>query len=296
MWPPSGVNLTALVARLETIRSRCSSSPSTTTGSCGTSTSSCWPRSVASTCTCWPGAADHLAQVDRLLAQLHVERLEAGEREQVVDQLEQPVAVGVDPAECLVLGIRGVAVRPVDEELEVADDVGDRGAQLVADAGDEGVLGAVDLGEVRDRAALGLQRSLEGALRTDPLGDVLGRAEVADDGAVLVGHLRERHRHRADLAVLADVAPVPRADLGACAEQGDVTEGRGYAEGGGLLGDLLRGVEHVGPLAEQLLLGVAEQGLRPGVEQGDAGRGWSVSMMAMPVRPGDDAAAGARAR
>ena len=92
-----------------------------------------------------------------------------------------------DPAYGVELLVAELAVRAVLEHLDVAEDAGDRRAQLVADAGDEGVLDLVDLAQPLDRLALGLERLDQPALGLDPLGDVLGGADVAD-------HLRRGRR------------------------------------------------------------------------------------------------------
>ena len=85
----------------------------------------------------------HVAQVE--LGELGAARLDLGEREQVLDQQAEPGDVAVDRLPHLALGAAEVVV--VLEQLEVAADAGQRGAQLVGDVGDEVVLGAVELAQ-----------------------------------------------------------------------------------------------------------------------------------------------------
>lgn len=100
-------------------------------------------------------------------------RLDPGEREQVLDEVEQAAAVAVDDADDLAFGrAEGAGVR-VGEDLRVAADAGQRGAQLVGDGGDELALEPVELLQV----AVGA-----GELRRLPLEGLLGAAAVGDIG------------------------------------------------------------------------------------------------------------------
>jgi hypothetical protein len=94
---------------------------------------------------------DDLAQVDRLGAHDHAPALEAGEREQVVDEGEQPARVRVDDAEELLLLL--ALDRALGQDGQVAQDGGERRPQLVRDARDE-----VALQLIRDPQRLHLQR------------------------------------------------------------------------------------------------------------------------------------------
>lgn len=66
------------------------------------------------------------------------------------------------------------------------------GVQLVADVGDQLLLHVVDLLEPQHRGVLAVQRSEEGVLDAQPFGDVLARADVADDGPVGFGDGAQR--------------------------------------------------------------------------------------------------------
>ncbi len=128
--PPGGVNFSAFETRLSTT----------------------WPRRVRSPVTRAParrrdlegdaaldrGGPRGLARLGHHLAQVHLGRgqrelagVGAGHVEQVVDQVAQPLAVaGDDAQEALLLGreLAGVALA---QRLEVAQDRGERRAQLV---------------------------------------------------------------------------------------------------------------------------------------------------------------------
>ena len=69
--------------------------------------------------------------------QLELARLDLGEVEHVIDQAEQMAAVALDPLEHGQRLLRRLAVDAVEDQLGVADDGVERGAQLVAHVGEE---------------------------------------------------------------------------------------------------------------------------------------------------------------
>ena len=98
------------------------------------------------------GRAGHAPQEcfqrHRLAAGLHHAGVEPDEIEQVVDELEQPEAVAVH---CLEqadgVGVQGIAIAGHDG-FERGDHQRERGAQLVADVGEEPAFDLVELGEL----------------------------------------------------------------------------------------------------------------------------------------------------
>ncbi|QVT81051.1 hypothetical protein ENKNEFLB_03457 [Nocardioides aquaticus] len=205
----------------------------------------------------------HLEQRHRITGAHRVRRVvHPGERQQVVDQGQQPAAVGLHPRHGATLVARELAELAVPEHLEVAHDAGHGRAQLVADGGDEGVLQRVDLlhpGQGALRGPLGLQL----------LGDVLRGADPAGDRAPVVDDLGQGGQVHALLVVAA-----PVRQQGAVV--GAVHEG---AEHGGVLGgdpdlrglhpDRLVRVQEVAGTAQDVLGAVTQQALGAGVEQGD---------------------------
>ena len=122
-------------------------------------------------------------QVDRLVAGLHAAGLDPREVQQRVDELAQPQAVALDDLELLagarVLRGRVLRGQPGPELLHRAHDQGERGAELVADVGEERGLGPVQLGQ------------LLGA----PLLDLVGHRAV-DQRRGLLGDQAEEATHR----------------------------------------------------------------------------------------------------
>ena len=100
-----------------------------------------WPRSTGSR---RPGGA--------------VARLEPGQGEQVAGDRDQPVAVAGDRVQHHLLPGGDRAGGALAQHLGVADDAGGRRPQLVADGGDEVVLGRVEPAEPLDDVALLVQR------------------------------------------------------------------------------------------------------------------------------------------
>ena len=94
----------------------------------------------------------HLRDVGRLVARLHPPGLDPGEVEQGVDQPAQPQPVAADDLELLAHLRAGVGQQPL-EFLRGPHDQRQRGAELVADVGEERGLGPVELGQ-RLRPAL----------------------------------------------------------------------------------------------------------------------------------------------
>ena len=83
----------------------------------------------------------------RLVNSLHPAGLDAGEVEQCVHQLEQPQTVTVNDGEQFPVVGQNAALGLRQDVLERAEHQGQRGAELVADIGEEERLGAVDLGQ-----------------------------------------------------------------------------------------------------------------------------------------------------
>ena len=117
------------------------------------------------------GVTDRRPQREVGRVQLELAGLDLGEVEQVVDEAEQVVGRGLDRLEALPLVL---GQRRVEDQLGHAEDGVHGGADLVADVGQELVLGPVR----RLRRLLGLPQRLLGALliidvdaRPEPLGD-----------------------------------------------------------------------------------------------------------------------------
>src|ERR1700710_2466897 len=85
------------------------------------------------------GGGDHLADVAALETEGLAPRLDAGEVEDVVDELGQAPALGLDVVAVLAR-LLGSAEAAEAEELAEHADGGERRAQLVRDVGDEVVL------------------------------------------------------------------------------------------------------------------------------------------------------------
>ena len=79
-----------------------------------------------------------------MLLERELARLDLGDEQQVADEPQQPARVALDDLEeALGVGVEALAV--VEDEVEVADDRRQRGAELVADEGEELVLQAFGL-------------------------------------------------------------------------------------------------------------------------------------------------------
>ena len=102
------------------------------------------------------GRLDGLTEVECLEHRLDAVLGHPGEREEVVDQGEQPVAVGRHALKGVVLPRVHAAEAAVAQQLEIAQDARDRRTQLVADGRDERVLDGVHVAQPFDRAALHL--------------------------------------------------------------------------------------------------------------------------------------------
>ena len=101
------------------------------------------------------------------------------------------------------------------EQLGVADDAGQRSAQLVAHRRDELALGPVEVEHPLVGLALLVEGEDERLLGRAAVGDVADHAEVAHRAAVVVAHRRDAHRDGEPAAVLADVGPVAGVLVGA---------------------------------------------------------------------------------
>ncbi len=97
-------------------------------------------------------------QVDRLEVAMAAAGLDAGEIEQRVDQLAQPKPVPVDDVQVLPDG--GIRVpQPGPQLLHRPHDQGERGTELMADVGEEGGLGPVQLRQFLSAPLLGPVRA-----------------------------------------------------------------------------------------------------------------------------------------
>ena len=124
-------------------------------------------------------ARDHVAQVDTLAAQLDLARGDARDVEQIVDHAREVRDLALDDAPLARIG-RLVAPR---HDLERGDDRRERVAQLVAEHGEELVLGAVrDLGLAQRVPRLAEQAHVVERERR-------ALRELADQRAVLVAEL-----------------------------------------------------------------------------------------------------------
>ena len=160
---PSSVNLMALPTRLS---STCRSRPASPTRASGTSgctwQTSSSPFLWARTARARRVSPDRRPQREVGRVQLQLAGLDLGEVEQVVDDAEQVVGRGLDRLQALPLVL---GQRRVEGQLGHAEDGVHGGADLVADVGQELVLGPVG----RLRRLLGLPQLLLGPLA---VGDV----------------------------------------------------------------------------------------------------------------------------
>ena len=125
------------------------------------------------------GTADGVAQVGRLLLEGEAAVLDPRQGEEVLDEVQQPLAVAVDPLDELVLLLGEVHGVVVGEELGVADDAGQRRPQLVADRRDELALGAVEVEHPLVGLPLLVQGEDQRLLGGTTVGHVAYDAEVA---------------------------------------------------------------------------------------------------------------------
>ena len=186
-----------------TTRSSMSRSPETWTATEGMSTVSSTSRRAT-----WGRArdarGDHLGEVDELVRLRESTGLQLGECEELGDEGQEPARVGADPANGVELPGGELTELALGEELGVATDRGDRRTQLVAHAGDEGVLDPVDLTQLLDGLPLRLEGLHQPGLGLEPLGDVLRRAHVADGLTAVVDDPVEGHPVLPFLPILAD--------------------------------------------------------------------------------------------
>ena len=106
-------------------------------------------------------------EVDVLVLDCELPRIDLGKEQQIADKIEQPLGVSVDDTEePLLFGSEVAAL--LEQELEVSTDGGERSAQLVRHERDELVLHQVELPEPRvllgqqplDHLGLGARRLL----------------------------------------------------------------------------------------------------------------------------------------
>ena len=95
--------------------------------------------------------ADEPREVERLRLELELPRLQVADEEQVGHEAEQALGVAVDDAEEVLLLLGEFPHLAVQHRLDVADDRGQRRAQLVRDVGDELVLQPLRLVRVAHR-------------------------------------------------------------------------------------------------------------------------------------------------
>ncbi len=178
---------------------------------------------------------EHAAEMDRLERQRHRPGLDPRDVEHLVDELEQ-VPAGLDD---LLDGLVLVGLHVVErEQLAEADDRVERGAQLVAHAREELVLGLV--------CALDLRaRGVGAALGVAPVGDVLGDAEQIARLALLVADR--------DLAGVQEARAVCDRLERLLRNVHDVVAGKHGTVGGDELIGLLLGEQLVVVLAHELL-------------------------------------------
>ena len=141
--PLSGVNLMALLRRLYMICLNFASSANSSGGAAATSKSRAMPFLLASVLTIACTFCSARATLNELRVSSSLAGLDLGEVEDVVDQLQQVAAAVEDVVGVLELPVVQVAKGLVAEDLGEADDGIERGAQLVAHAGEELALGAV---------------------------------------------------------------------------------------------------------------------------------------------------------
>ena len=147
VMPPSKVNFMAFESRLSTTLAHRSRSTYTGSRSGAASTRRKMPEPVGGGVEHAGQLAGVLREVDRLEARLHPPGLQAGEVEQGVDQLEQPLAVAQDHLDPLALPAADRVLLVGEGVLGRSEQQRQRGAELVADVGEEVGLGLVELGQ-----------------------------------------------------------------------------------------------------------------------------------------------------
>ena len=209
--PPLRVYFTALPIRLLSTVPISSASPETCTGAVGRSKTTRDSPGVRLLAQQLDRGVSELDQID-LPAYGPATLLHLGVVEEVLDQ---PVeAIGVAPD-------RGDRARPdvdVLEQLDVADDRGQRGLELVGDRGDQLALVAVELTQLRHQTLLGLEQpgAVDHACQLP--GDLGDRGQlVGPEGLVLVsepdGEIAETSRSALPTgAMMLRPAPTARND------------------------------------------------------------------------------------
>ena len=144
--PPSGVNLTALVRRFSSTCLSFSSSAQTMPMSPAMSRRSVIPCVAARSRTIASPSSMRLGERHRAELELHPARLDLGEVEDLVDELEQVVARAADVAQVLLLALVELAEHPLEQDVGEPDHRVQRRAQLVRHAGQE--LGLVPAGDL----------------------------------------------------------------------------------------------------------------------------------------------------
>ncbi len=137
--------------------------------------------------------AHRVADLEAVVGKLHPPGLDLGEVEDVVDQLQEVLAAGVDVLQALVPLVLGELHQVVLEDLAEAQDGVERGAQLVAHVGQELALQPGDLGDV-GVGDLQLAGAVGDLLDLAPLGGVEARV-VDGDGRLVGDDLHERLLH-----------------------------------------------------------------------------------------------------
>jgi len=189
MWPPDGVNFTALVSRFQNTCCRRPASPRAT----GLGVESDAqpqllrldrkPHRI-------DGGIDHLHEIDRLHVELHFPRDDAAHVEQVRDDLRLHSCValdGLDAAE-MVFAVRLQAL----EESRPAEDRVERRAQLVRDRREEFILEPAHALGFFARGSLRAQHFFTLGLQLLHIGDVHARADIARELAAGIFEQRRR--------------------------------------------------------------------------------------------------------
>ena len=268
--PPSGVNFTALVSRLTSIRSSCTGSPWCTTGWVGTSTDTSRERSARAARAPrgrWPPRSARRSTTGSIFS-TEDSICERVSRSSTSRSSRRPLRSTRSMISCC--DERQLPDGAVPEQLGVADDAGDRRTQLVADRRDEVTLDPLELAQPLHGGALVLQGQQQRPLRVLALGHVLGRRQVAGQLAVLAGTAVRVIR-------IVRSSPSLRRNRQSWLRSPAATEARQMSEklGSARSREAWRRsssgrIEHVGQLADDLLGDVAEHRLRARVEQHDA--------------------------
>ena len=195
------------------------------------------------------GGLDDLGEVQPLDVEAEVARDDAGDVEQVFDELGLDLGVPLDGREPF-LQVLGVDLAGA-EDLGPAEDGVERRAQLVREGGQEFVLHAV--GRLGLGWPLGGEQPLPLLLGPLPLGDVPGDFRGPDDLAVGVADRRDAERHVDDASVLGAAA---------WSRSGPPARRVGYAPGSRMMSSTVLGRHQDGDVpADDLVGGVAEDPL-----------------------------------